>query len=65
MNLEISKLSKALAIDVHQLIAKFPKNEIYFLASPTRRAAVSGLSNIVEKKVRDSDVEFKRYLTNF
>ena len=62
-NLEVYKLSKALALDVYQLTTNFPKDETYGLTSQIRRAAVSVVSNIVEGKVRNSDAEFKRYLT--
>ena len=42
---------------------KFPRPEIYGLASQMQRAAVSVPSNIAEGAGKDSDVDFARFLS--
>jgi len=47
---------------VHQLAKKFPKDEIYILASQIKRAADSVSLNIAEGSTGQSNAEFARFL---
>jgi len=51
-----------LALEIYQLTAKFPKEEIYGLSSQIRRAAVSIPTNIAEGCGRGSTKELKQFL---
>lgn len=51
-----------LAALVYQLTAKYPKEELYSLTNPMRRAAVSIVSNIAEGKRRESKQEYLHFL---
>src|ERR1019366_1912804 len=61
-NLEVYKLSLALAIDVYRLTATFPKAETFGLVSQLRRAAVSIPCNMAEGGVRNSPKEFAHFV---
>jgi four helix bundle protein len=52
----------ALVLAVYQVTAKFPKSELYGLTSQSRRAAVSGATNIAEGAAKRGPREFRRYL---
>jgi four helix bundle protein len=51
-----------LAKDIYRATERFPKHELYGLASQLRRAAVSVASNIAEGKGRRTDKEFCQFL---
>jgi len=61
-HLEIWKLANEYADMIHRLVMKFPKPEMYGLASDLNRASISISSNIAEGSGSDSAVEFKRFL---
>ena len=61
-NLNIWKLSIALANDIYTASDFFPKNEEFGLKSQIRRCAVSVPSNIAEGCGRNSDKDFLRFL---
>lgn len=52
-----------LARTVYRLTAAFPNDERFGLVSQMRRAAVSIASNIAEGAARDSDNEFRNFLS--
>ena len=56
------ELADELAMLVYQIIAEFPKEELFGLTSQIRRAAVSVASNIVEGCARDSEADYLRFL---
>lgn len=51
-----------LTVDVYELSALFPKEEIYGLTSQIRRSAISIPSNISEGAGRNTNGEFKNFL---
>ncbi len=59
----IWKLGHQITLKIYQISINFPKEEIYGLTSQMRRAAYSVPSNIAEGCGRESDPEFKRFLT--
>ena len=52
-----------LTVDVYKATEKFPKEELYGLTSQIRRAAVSIPSNISEGAGRNSNNEFRHFLS--
>jgi len=54
--------SHELVLQIYELTAKFPSNEIYGLTSQLRRAAVSIPTNIAEGYGRTSDIEIARFM---
>lgn len=56
--------SVGLVVAIYDLTDKFPKSEVYGLASQMRRAAVSIPSNIAEGRRRGSRGDFRRFLLN-
>ncbi len=46
---------------VHEVAMKFPKEELYILASQIKRAADSVALNIAEGSTGQSNAEFKRF----
>lgn len=62
-NLDVWTLSMELSRTVYRLTAAFPKDERFGLVSQMRRAAVSIPSNIAEGAARDSDNEFRNFLS--
>lgn len=61
-NLEVWKQALALSVDVYRATEKFPKKEVYGLASQMQRAGVSIPSNIAEGAARNHDGEFFHFL---
>jgi four helix bundle protein len=62
-NLDVWTLSMELARTVYRLTAAYPNEERFGLVSQMRRAAVSIPSNIAEGAARDSDNEFRNFLS--
>ena len=60
---KIWELGHQLTLDVYEATKSFPNNEIYGITSQIRRASSSIPTNISEGCGRDSDAEFKRFLT--
>lgn len=52
----------SLVKDVYLLTEKFPKQEVYGLASQMNRSAISIPSNIAEGSGRNSNKDFQRFL---
>lgn len=51
-----------LVVEVYDLVAKFPREELYGLTSQIRRSAVSMPSNIAEGRGRGTRKDFKQFL---
>jgi four helix bundle protein len=62
-NLDVWTVSMELARTVYRLTAAYPDEERFGLMSQMRRAAVSIPSNIAEGAARDSDSEFRNFLS--
>lgn len=62
-DLSVWKKSMTLVEGVYKLTDSFPDNEKFGLVSQLRRAAVSIPSNIAEGAGRNSNKEFKHFLT--
>jgi four helix bundle protein len=56
------ELADEVALLIYRATRKFPKEEIYGLASQMRRSAVSVPSNIVEGCARESQSEYFRFI---
>ena len=63
IKLRAFEIADEVAILIYQITAKFPKDELYGLTSQMRRAAVSVPSNIVEGCARDTQADYRRFLT--
>ena len=61
-NLDVWKQALALSVEVYRSTEKFPKKEVYGLASQMQRAGVSVPSNIAEGAARNHDGEFYHFL---
>ena len=61
-DLRVWQQAMVLASEVYRGTDTFPKHELYGLAQPMRRAAVSIASNIAEGKGHRSDKEFSHFL---
>ena len=57
------ELGHEVTIDIYNVTSKFPDSEKFGVISQMRRAAYSIPSNVCEGCGRESDNEFKRYLT--
>jgi len=60
---KVWELGHQLTLDIYRASTAFPKEEIYGLTSQMRRASYSIPSNIAEGCGRESEAEFKRFLT--
>ncbi|MGB8993085.1 MAG: four helix bundle protein [Desulfobaccales bacterium] len=61
-DLDVWKLSIEFVKNIYKITNKFPKSELFGLASQLRRAAISIPSNIAEGQGRNSSKEFKQFL---
>jgi four helix bundle protein len=61
--LKVWEKSHQLTLQVYQVTAKFPQDEIYGLRSQIRRACASIPTNIAEGCGRQSDADFGRFLS--
>ena len=61
-DLEIWKPGKRIVVDVYRVTEELPKEEIYGLVSPMRRAAVSIPSNVAEGFNRKHNAEYRQFL---
>jgi four helix bundle protein len=62
-NLNIWKRAVVLATEVYKITQRFPDEEKYGLISQLRRCVVSISSNIAEGAGRNTDKDFKRFLS--
>jgi four helix bundle protein len=62
-DLEVWQKAMDLVVICYQMTKRFPKSEIYGLASQLQRAAVSVLANIAEGRQRQSSKEFLHHLS--
>jgi four helix bundle protein len=60
---QVWELGHQITLDVYKLTNNFPKVEQYGLISQIRRASSSVPANIAEGCGRESEVEFKRFLS--
>jgi four helix bundle protein len=60
--LKVWEKAHQVTLDVYQVSARFPKEEIYGLTSQMRRATVSIPANIAEGSGRGSNAELIRFL---
>lgn len=60
--LEVYQNAKQLAIDIHELLKKFPQSEIFALTDQLNRASTSVLFNIAEGFGRFSNNDRVRFL---
>ncbi len=60
--LDVWKQALRLSVEVYRATEKFPKKEVYGLASQMQRAGVSVPSNIAEGAARNHDGEFYHFL---
>lgn len=60
--LDVWKQALSLSAEVYRATDKFPKKEVYGLASQMQRAGVSVPSNIAEGAARNHDGEFYHFL---
>lgn len=60
--LDVWKQALSLSVEVYRATEKFPKKEVYGLASQMQRAGVSVPSNIAEGAARNHDGEFYHFL---
>ncbi len=59
----IWQISHKFTLEIYVLTNNFPSHETYILTSQLRRASASIPTNISEGCGRDSDAEFRRFLT--
>jgi four helix bundle protein len=60
--LKVWQKGMEIVVEVYQLTALLPKDEVYGLRSQITRAAVSIPSNIAEGSSRDSNKDYRRFL---
>ena len=61
--LEVWNKAMDLTDEIYTLVKKLPKEELYALSDQMRRAAVSVPSNIAEGRGRQSEKEFRNFLS--
>ncbi len=61
--MDVFKLAHELTLKIYKITSKFPKIEIYALASQMRRAAFSIPTNIAEGAARNSRAEYRRFVS--
>ncbi len=61
-DLQVWQKAHSLTLHVYGATRSFPKDELFSLTNPVRRAASSIPANIVEGYGRRSDVELKRFM---
>jgi len=61
-DLDVWKLGIDLVVEIYQITARFPNDELFGLVSQMRRAAVSIPSNIAEGSGRRNTKEFIQFL---
>jgi four helix bundle protein len=62
-NWEVYSNAKQLSVAVYQLTSSFPDSEKFGLISQMRRASVSILANIAEGAGRNTEKDFKHFLS--
>jgi four helix bundle protein len=62
-DLTVWQRAMEMTVSVYELTREFPKNEQYGLTSQLRRAAVSVASNIAEGRGRNTEGEFRQFLS--
>ncbi|NOR17602.1 four helix bundle protein [candidate division WOR-3 bacterium] len=62
-DMDVFKLAHELTLKIYKITSKFPKIEIYALASQMRRAAFSIPTNIAEGAARNSRAEYRRFVS--
>lgn len=60
---KVWELGHEVTLEIYKLTQSFPKEEIYGIISQMRRSSYSIPSNMAEGCGRESDAEFKRFLT--
>ncbi|MGB3340780.1 MAG: four helix bundle protein [bacterium] len=62
-DMNVFKLAHELTLEIYKITSKFPKIELYALASQMRRAASSIPMNIAEGAARNSRAEYRRFVS--
>jgi four helix bundle protein len=60
--IQVWEKAHQLTLEIYQVTARFPKEELYGLTSQLRRAAASIAANIAEGFGRGGDIELARFL---
>ena len=63
-NYSVWKKGHKLTLDVYQIVANYPQQELYSLVSQMKRSSSSIPTNIAEGCGRKSDKDFARFLYN-
>lgn len=62
-NLRLWQLSREFVVDIYKLTSNFPTHELHSMTNQLRRASYSIPSNVAEGCGKESQKEFKRYLS--
>jgi len=62
-NLRLWQLSREFVSDIYKVTANFPNHELHSMTNQLRRASYSIPSNIAEGSGKESQKDFKRYLS--